>query len=311
MGLLPGEVRLGLAFALMVVPSVARADAELVVTHDDGASGCPETDEMRRLALAAISPSLPPPAHRYHVSFERSGASYRADVVDDTAARTRHLEDRGPGCGPLGQAVAEVLATMWSSERDDESPGPPMVVIPAPPSEVPVSVSGRPRNLRWVLGAGPALAAAIVRAAAPALVGSGAVEFEHAVLGLGVLWIPAQRIDVAPGSIDVQLLAGSAWGCAFLGGDAHLGLCAKMFAGALRGAASGYSADTQRGRPWFAIEPELYADHGLFWWVRARVAAGAIVPLHAETFSVTGAGSAYATPAVGGIASLSLEIATP
>ena len=91
----------------------------------------------------------------------------------------------------------------------------------------------------------------------------------------------------------------------------HLGLCAKLLVGALRAEASGYSEDAQRTRPWFAIGPEAYVDRSLSAWLRCRAAVGAIVPLHAEAFSVAGAGSAYATPVLGGLASLSLEIVTP
>jgi len=35
------------------------------------------------------------------------------------------------------------------------------------------------------------------------------------------------------------------------------------------------------------------------------------MPRHAETFSLSGAGPAYATPGVGGMASLPLEIVVP
>ncbi len=310
MGLLHRAARTGLAFSLAVVAPLARADAALVVTRDDGAAGCPDADEMRGLALAA-APSASPPAHAYHVSFARSGASRVADIVDDTTARARHLEDKGPGCGPLAQAVAQVLATMWSSERDEASPPPVPVVSSPPPMEVVPPAPPRSGHPRWLAGAGPALAVGLVRPAAPALSGRGGIELARASFGLGALWIPAQRIAVSPGAIDVGLLAGSAWGCAFLGSDTHLGLCAEIFAGALRAEGTGYSTNAQHGRPWFAFAPELFVDHALLSWIRGRLSVGALVPLHAETFSVTGVGSAYATPAVGGLASLALEIVTP
>jgi hypothetical protein len=305
------EVRLVLAFALTVAPSVARADADLVVTRRDGAGDCPDADEVRRLALGAVPSSLPPRVHAYRVSFERSGGAYRAEIVDDTAGRARRLEDLGPGCGPLGQAAAQVVATMWSSERDDTSPPPPPPSAPSPPRSSEVSPANPSRKVRGVFGAGAALAVGILRPAAPAFLGDAALELAHASLALGALWIPAQTIAVAPGSIDVQLLAATLRGCAFSGGDTQLGVCAKVLAGAVRAEASGYSTDTRRARPWLAIEPEVYVDHRVFGWFRGRAALGAVVPLRAEAFSVTGAGAAYGTPSVGGLASLSLEVATP
>jgi hypothetical protein len=308
MGIRLREVGLALALSLAVLPSVARADAELAVARSDDASGCPDAETMRSLVATGAGSSLRTPAHAYRVDFSRSDASYRAVIVDLTTGRTRRLDDTGLGCGPLGQATAQVVATMWSSERDEPESSPPAVAPPK--AEEPRPVTRPERSARWILGAGPMFAFAIVRPAALALGGAGGVELDHVSVGLGALWIPPQRIDVAPGSIDVDLVAGSAWGCVFRGDETRIGLCGRLFAGALQGEGSGFTSNEQRVRPWFAIEPELNAEH-VFGWLRGRAAAGAVVPLHAETFSITGAGAAYATPVVGGLASLSLMIATP
>lgn len=311
---------LAFAFALTVAPKRASADVDLVVARNEGAQECPDADQLRQLAFAAVAPLMPPPSHSYHVSFDRSGDSYRAEIVDDTANRTRRLEDKAATCGPLGQAAAVVVATMWSSEHDDAGPTPPPVLPPPPPPPPPPPTQVdrplaanpvRPRNLRWVFGAGAALATAIVRPAAPALLAEGAVELSHASLAVETLWIPIQRTDVPPGSIAVELIAGNLRGCAFLGDAMHLGVCGKVLAGALGAAGSGFSSDAQRTRPWFAIEPEAFVDRSIVGWVRCRAGAGVIVPLHAEVFSVGGAGVAYDTPSVGALFSLLLEVATP
>jgi hypothetical protein len=338
----PRELRLVLALALSAAPGEARADVDLTVTRDAGAQGCPSAAEVRRLALLAVAPSVPPPAHSYRISFARSDGSYRAEIVDDTAGRSRRLEDVATACGPLGQAAAVVMATMWSSERDEASlppavspappPTQPQVATPpetptpvqlptlspavAPSPEVdrpPVAKPAGHRNLGWAIGAGAALTTAIVRPAAPALVGEGAVEFAHGSLAVGALWIPVQRFDVAPGSIGVELVSANlrGCGCCAFGGALQLGFCGSILAGALLAAGSGYTTDAERVRPWFAVEPEVYVDRVLFGWARGRAAVGAVVPLHAESFSVAGAGMAYATPPVGGLVSLSLEIAKP
>jgi hypothetical protein len=315
------EVRLALAIALAavtMVPSRARADAGLVVTRGEGATQCPDAEQLRRHALASAARSLPSPAHAYLVSFERTAGSYRADIVDGTVGRTRRLEDTGPACGPLGQAVAVVLATMWGSEQSEASATP----TPSPPASPPATEvePGEPervagpstsRSPRWVFGAGGALAAAIVRPAAPALFADVAIELAHASFAAGVLWIPEQRIEVAPGSIDVRLVAGTARACAFVGDATELGACAKILAGQLHAAGAGYSTGAERNRPWLAVAPEVFLDRAIVAWVRARAAAGLTVPLHAETFSVTGAGGAYDTPAVGGLFSLSIEATIP
>lgn len=315
------EVRLALVVALTAVPSVGRADGDLTVLRHESATQCPEGDELRRLALASVAPSSPPPTHAYRVSFERSRGSYRAEIVDGTAGRSRRLEDSGADCAALAQAAAVVVATMWGSEHDEASPMPattPSVTeATTPTTRVDRdSRSGhpgppRPRKSRWVFGAGGALTAAIVRPLAPAWFADGALEFAHTSLTVGVLWIPPQRIDVAPGSIDVRLVAGSLRACTFLGDATEVGVCAKLIAGQLDAAGAGYSSNAQRGRPWFAIEPEVFVDRLLLGPVRSRAAAGATIPLHAEAFYVTGAGTAYDTPAVGALVLLSLELATP
>lgn len=304
------ELRVVVAFALTAVPNAARADENLVVTRGDGATDCPDAEQVRALALAAVAPSLPPPTHAYHVSFERSEESFRAEVVDDTAGRTRRLEDTDARCDALGEAVALVVATMWGSEHDDAAPTP----APAPPTPIdrpPVPAPARPRDLHWVFGAGPSLAVAIVRPAAAALVGDAAIELANASLAVGALWIPEQRTPISPGSVGVQLLSASLRGCAFVGSTTHLGLCASVLAGALGAKGNGYSVDMQRTRPWLAVEPGAFVDQSLLWGLRGRAAAGAIVPLYAETFSVVGAGVAYPTPPVGGLLSLSLELQIP
>jgi hypothetical protein len=297
----------------MAFPAGARADAELVVARGDSAKECPDEGEVRRFALAAMAPSLSPPTHAYHVSFDRSGGAYRAEIVDDTAGRTRRLEDTGAACGPLGQAVAVVVATMWSSEHDEVSPAPAPVPPPPPPrvDPAPVPPPVRSRDPRWVFGAGAAVAAAVVRPVAEALIADADLEFAHGSLSIGALWIPVQRIDVTPGSIDVELISGSLRGCAFLGNETRFGFCANVLAGVLRAEGSGYTTDVERTRPWVAIEPDVFIGRSLFSWVRVRASAGPIIPLHAEAFSVTGAGAAYATPVVGALTSLTLEMATP
>jgi hypothetical protein len=307
----PCGVRLALTGALATIPSSAWAEANLVVTRADDAQQCPGAEEIRALSLAALPPSVPPPTHAYRVSFAQSGSLFEAVIVDETAQRTRVLSDTKPGCSALGQAVAVIVATMWSSERDETNPPPPP---PSPSTGVDQALPVNPPHAsgpRWVFGTGASTAVSVVRPVAPALLADVAVEFAHASLAVGALWIPAQRIDVAPGSIEVQLVSGLLRGCAFLGSEFHVGVCATALAGALHGEARGFTSDGQRTASWFAIEPDVFVDRSLGWWVRVRLAAGAVVPLPPADFAVSNAGAAYLGPAVGGLFSLSVEIASP
>jgi hypothetical protein len=279
-------------------------------TRED-TTGCPDAAELQRLAAASRVPSAPPPTHVYRVTFERVDGVYRADVVDQTARRTRRLEDTGLECMPLGQAVAVVLATMWGSERDEAAPpsAPPVPAAPvdraAPPGPFQSTRS------HWIFGAGLGLAAAIVRPAAPALLADAALDHAPLSVAIGAFWIPSQRLGLGPGVVDVQLAAGTARGCAFAWISTRLGVCGRIFAGALQASASGFDANMQKTRPWFAAGLEIFVDGPLpVALLRYRAAAAAIVPFHAEAFSVAGAGSAYDTPALGALLTLSLEIET-
>ncbi|HEX4446769.1 MAG TPA: hypothetical protein VH044_08540 [Polyangiaceae bacterium] len=137
------------------------------------------------------------------------------------------------------------------------------------------------------------------------------MRIAHASVAAGVLWIPTQTLAVAPGTIGVRLLAGSLRGCASLGDATEVGLCARLFAGQLHATGAGYDANGHGDRPWFALEPGLFVDRSLFGPIRARADAGVTIPLHAEAFDIRGGGVAYDTPAVGGLFSLSIELAAP
>ena len=162
-----------------------------------------------------------------------------------------------------------------------------------------------------MFGAGAGLAAGIVRPAAPTLLGDAGIEWGHASFAVGVAWIPVQDLDVAPGSVGVQLVAASLRACGFVGQRTQFGACAQGFVGQLHAAGAGHTLDASHDRPWLAAEPEVFVDRALFGHVRGRATAGAVVPLRAETFSIRGAGLAYDTPAVGGMFTLSIELATP
>ena len=151
-----------------------------------------------------------------------------------------------------------------------------------------------------------------MRPAAPALVMEGAFEAGHASVGLGALWVPFQRIALAPGDVDVQLLSGTIGACASLWEGTRLGMCGRLFAGEILASGAGFSVDSKATRPWFAGGLELFVDGPLFVpLLRYRASVAAIVPLHAEAFYVAGPGVAYDTPSFGGLFTFAIELGTP
>ncbi len=243
----------------------APGEPDVEVSVGAGAEQCPGAAELRRRASRIAS--IEQPTHRYRVAFEYAGGAYRAEVVDATSSRVRRLIDRGPACMPLGQAVAVVLATMWASEQTEPAtvaaPASPRPASP-PPEAAPreerlairdvsalegdLAAPAPARPWRWSFGAGGGVAAGLVRPVAPAIVADAALEHGPWSLALGALWIPAERLAVGPGFVEVQLLAASARACGFLGRNVHFGACGRILAGGLFADASGYSVATAQTR---------------------------------------------------------------
>ena len=302
------SVGLLVLLALTTAALDARADPTLEVIRTDEAFECPDGAELLELASQVQGSMASSALHAYRVSFERTSHVYRAEIVDESAARTRHLEDVGPACAPLGRAVALALATMWGTEQESPAPAPaplPRVAAATPPPPSPRGAS------RWLLSAGGGVALGIVRSVAPALVADSAFEHPHFSWALGGLWIPPQSLPLAPGAIDVHLLAASVRGCAWVLEPTHLGLCARVLGGELLAQSGGYDFDGQQSRTWFAVGLEAFLQGPLAPHLRYRAAAGALAPLRDQSFSIQNVGTAYTPPPLGALFTLALELSTP
>lgn len=308
----------GLVVAALLTTTAldARADPTLEVSRTDEASECPDAPGLLELASQVQSSLLSPASHAYQISFARvarversSGSLYRAEIVDQTAARTRELEDVGPTCAPLGRAVALALATMWGTEQEKPvALSPPPALPPPPPSPHAIEV---PPATRWLLSAGGGVAIGLVRAAAPAVIADSSFEYRHLSWALGGLWIPLQNLELGPGAVDVQLLAASVRGCASFFEPTRLSLCARVLAGELLARSSGYDSDGQQSRPWVAVGLEAMIQGHLLHHLRYRAAACALAPLRDQAFSIQNVGSAYSPPPIGALLTLALELSTP
>jgi hypothetical protein len=296
---------LGVTLWLTTTAVDARAAPNIEVSSTDQTPGCPDTAELLRLAFEVQGSVVPLVTHAYRVSFDRTAQGYRAEIVDETAQRTRHLTDVGAACAPLGRAVAVTLVVMWGTEELQQPPGPPPAPEPAPRPAPPAPTS------YWLVGVGGAAAVGIVPNAAPALTVDSSFENGHLSWALGALWIPMQSLPLAPGSIDVQLLAGAARGCAFALDRTHVGLCARVSGGELAAKSNGYDTNGQKTRPWFALGLETFVDGPLASRrLRYRLAAAALVPVHVEVFSIQNLGPTRGPSPIGALFTLALELET-
>jgi len=325
-------MRIGAVGVVIVLASAGSAWAEtgLEVDSDPASEDCPDAARLRALAAKGRNPLSPSPAHTYRVSFARLGELYRVKILDETAHRSRRLQDVGRECAPIGHAAALVLATMWDSEGQPvsaeeaepassgteaanpaHSQNPEPVAPPAPALQEGDAGIALPRRAppRWLASVGSGLAFGIVRPVAPVLLLNGGVDIAHASLAVGGLWIPQETIGLAPGTVNVQLISADARACGFISGRTRLGACANTFAGALIASAHGFATGVEKRRPWFALGLEAFIEGVLSPLVlRYRLSGGAVVPFHAEVFSVVGAGSAYDTPSLGGLVTLAIEM---
>jgi hypothetical protein len=301
---------LGAAVALALTTAAldVRADPLLTVSGHDELPECPNAAELLQLVTQTPSPATASATHSYRVSFERTTRGHKAEIVDQTTHRTRRLEDASTDCAPLGRAVSLALVTMWGAEQ--EAAQAPPVLGELPPPRPPLAPPPpQPQSPRWLFGAGSGIAVGIVRESAPAIVADSGFERGHASGALGALWIPLQTLTVGPGSVDVQLLAGSARGCACAFEPVRAGICARVLGGAMLGRSSGYDSNGEQARPWFALGLETFVDGALpLPLMRYRLTASVIAPLSAEAFVVQNVGAAYRPPAIGALFTLALEI---
>lgn len=131
-------VALGLALALALVGVGARAEptpgrASLEVTLEKGAEGCPNRAKLTKLvdavagagAIAAAGKAAPT---QIQVRISRVDKGFKATVsLSGAQAGERVIEDAGPRCAALSQALAVAIAVLIDAEAN-----PPVDVPPAP-----------------------------------------------------------------------------------------------------------------------------------------------------------------------------------
>jgi len=320
--------------ALAAAQAPARpARASLVVTRSDGAQDCPDAEALaervRTIAGANVigvgvsAGSLDAPVEQaraetwVQVALIRNFAGFAAQI--STSGRrhgTRTLEDLGPSCGNLADAVAVTIAMFL--DPYENSPAPTKVpdrvapaVLAKPKGQ---AVTGTARARRFYLDGAGGIAFNLLEHSEPFLeVGAGFRASARWALALGGTFVfPDSKLD---GTRSVDLRLSFAWlrACARALGDderASLAWCAAPQLGSLTGSGQGYQNNFSRHALWFAlaIGPEVAFrfTSSLSWLLSGQ----AVVPLLEQGFNVESDGvqnSAYRTPSVAGMISLGLR----
>jgi hypothetical protein len=323
----PGRTELTralLAALLTTVAAPSRADpgrASLVVTRDDGSRECSDSAALSRRVEVIAGKSLfssnenEPRDTWVQVEFVRQISGFRA-VISAHGSRqgTRALDDVGPDCGSLAEAVAVTLAILLDPATAQNesiqasslagvsvaenlfSEPPPLPSPISPPAKAPVdaprdSPKTETERARRVFGveAGAGAALGVLDGLALFVEGGGRARLgEVFVLGAGAGYVLPDELQFAEGSVGMSLTYGYVRACANVLPKRRVIVeaCLEPMLGALRGEGRGYETNEVEWVFWSAAAA-LFQSYGpisdeVFWSLRARVLA----PLAQRGFSV-------------------------
>jgi hypothetical protein len=314
------QARCGLVALLLAAPRVAAAESplRLSVVRGQGAGDCPDEAALSALVAALRRPDAAalPGAVLVDAQFVRDPAGPLRVTLNVSGARTgqRSLGDEGPACTELAEAAALSIAMLLDPQADRPptassaptaaSPAPPPVRTAPPP---PVEPPARPRGVNPPLQVRAALGALVTtgQTASPAggVAGEASVRWGFGLqLGLGVAWLPARTFTLAPGSLDVDLLAATVDDCWVTPvWNIYTGLCVRFGAGRYRARASGYTRNDEPTERWLAAGLLGRAGGPIAGPVGWMAQAGWMVPLQRRAFRIDGLGLAFDPGAAGGL----------
>jgi len=299
--------------------------ASLVVTRSEGAQDCPDAtalaEQVRGVAgsdvLGAGLTSAPSETW-IQVSVARDFSGYRAQI----AAFGRHhgartLEDLGPGCASLADAIAVTLAIFLdpyaSSSMAAPTPPPPVVAPPHPVAKV-HTVHGRPWLSQLTLDAAGGIGVSVLQHSEPLLTGSIGIRFDPRwSLAAGGTFVFPDTDSAPSGDVTLKLSYAYLLGCGrALGSNdgTRIDWCAAPLFGSLAGAGKTYQHNFSRRSVWLAIAagPEVVFPFGraLAWVLGGQV----VVPLIRQGFNAESNGvrsSVYRSAPVAGLVSLGVR----
>lgn len=245
----------------------------------------------------------------FEVQILKSEEGYTAIVL--AGGKTRQIEDPGPTCTSLSDALTLTLAILVDADAAPQAPPPeppppppaptPMpTFVPPPPPARPAPRYGPTLLLSPFIGLSEGLSGSLVPAVV--LVNDLRVYRPLSLLA-GFTWMPSQDFPLGPGRVEVQLMYGQIAPCLstwnLFEGRVRVGGCVQLNIGGLRGKAIGYPESREVTRPWASVGLTGLLDVlvvGPFYW-SARL--GGFVTATQESFAIDGLGVAFDPPPVG------------
>lgn len=291
--------------APLAVAQTQAPQAALIVTRGEGAQDCPEStalaDRVRAVAGANVVNAEPGTAAFQtwvQVAIARNFNGYSAQISTSGVRHgSRTLEDVGPSCANLADAIAVTLAIILDPYA---SAPPPRAVRPA---EVPTRPTSPPKKppgnaplpSRFFLAASGGVTLNVLDHAMPLLTATAGLRLStNWALLLGGGYVFTDTVSSAGGEVELSLayvdfgVCGRALGES---GGAQLNWCLSTMLGPLRGSGHGYDDEFSKSSPWFAVGvgPEVeFPIARSFSWI---LTADAVLPLVRNGFDVQTGGS--------------------
>jgi hypothetical protein len=263
------------------------------------------------------------------VEFVRSISGFRA-VISSRGNRhgTRSLDDVGPDCTSLADAVSITLAILLDPSSALAKAEPPPIAPPPiasasteparidspPPSRRPKKLETTPAPVRFGVEASMGASVAVLKSVLPLAEAGGRARIGEMIsLGAGGGVVFPERIAFGGGTIDLSLTYGYLRGCANLlpRRPTSLEACFEPMLGALRGSGRDYDNFDVQWVFWSAAAALVQAygpiSGSVFWSLRAR----ALAPFARHGFSILQNGrreEAFRVSGIGGSLAFGLDV---
>jgi hypothetical protein len=299
--------------------------AALIVTRGEGAQDCPDSaalaERVRAVAGANVVSAEPSSAAFetwVQVAIARTFNGYSGQISTSGLRHgSRTLEDVGPSCASLADAVAVTLAILLDPYAGAPPPkaASPTICPARPPAP---AKPDEPRDWQppslFSVAAGAGVTLNVLEHAMPLLTAHAGLHLSPRwSLSLGGGYVLTDATSSPGGEVELSLAYVDLGACGrALGesGELRLNWCLAAMFGSLRGSGRGYESEFSKNSPWVAagVGPDVvFPITRTFSWI---VSGHAVLPLVRNGFDVEANGSrvqAFRPSSVGGLLSLGVR----